>query len=278
MGSQIVHVELTLGHFGRELIRIFLFHHFGRAFDQADNVTHAKNTASNPAWVESLNRVKLFAHACKFDWLASNSTHRQGSTAACVTVHAGQHDTRQINALAEAFSDINGVLTREGVDHQQNFLRCRNLCHRLHFVHQLLINVQTACGIEDEDVKTLQFCRLHRPLGDIDRHLPLNDWQSRNLCLRTKRGQLLLRSGTIDVKRGHEDFFALLSLQHLGDFSSRRGFTRTLQTNHHDNRRWRNCQIQIALFSAKHLDKRVVDDLHDLLPRRNRFQHLRANG
>ena len=243
LGAQVVHVELPLGHFGREFIRVLFFDHLGRTFDQADDVTHAQNAPCNTAWVKCLNGVKLLADTCKFDWFACNGAHRQSGTTTGVTVHAREHDTSEINPFAKAFGDVDCVLPRERVHDQQDFLWYRNLRHRLHFVHQLLIDVQPASGIEDEDVKALQLCRLHRALGDVDGHLPLNDGQGRNISLGTKRTQLLLRGRTIDVERCHQDFLALLRLQHLRDFCSRRGFTRTLQTNHHDNRRWRNGEV-----------------------------------
>ena len=124
----------------------------------------------------------------------------------------GQHDTGYINAFTEAFSDIYGVLPRERVDHEQDFLRNGDLCHRLHFVHQLLVNMQAASGVEDQDIKALQLCSLHGTLCNVDRLLPLHNRKRRNLCLRAKRRQLLLCGRTIDVQRSHQDFLALLGL------------------------------------------------------------------
>ena len=131
--------------------------------------------------------------------------------------------------------------------------------------------MQASCSIQHQDVKALQLCRLHGAFGDVDRLLPSNDRQSGDINLRAQRRQLLLRRRTIDVERCHQHLFALFILQQLGNFGGCGGFTRTLQTDHHDDRRRRNRKIQFAGIRPQHFDKRVVDDFYDLLTGRHGF-------
>ena len=138
--------------------------------------------------------------------------------------------------------------------------------------------MQAASGVEDQDIKALQLCSLHRTLCNVDGLLPLHNRKRRNFCLGTKRRQLLLCGRTIDVQRSHQDFLALLGLQHLRNLGRRCCFTRALQTHHHDDRRRRYSEIKIALFRAEHFDKGIINDFDDLLAGRYRLQNLRANG
>ena len=70
----------------------------------------------------------------------------------------------------------------------------------------------------------------------------------------------------------------MLFFQQLGDFGGAGGFTRTLQTDHHDHDRRRCHQIEFRRAAAKHFDQRIIDDLDNLLARRDRTQHRLANG
>ncbi len=243
------HIELALGHLRGEFVGFVLVDDFRSPLNQTDDIAHAQNATCDAFGVKGLNGIQLFTDTGEFDRLAGNRAHRQRRTATRITVHTGQHDTGQINPFAEILGDIDRVLTGQRIYNEQNFLRRRNLRHRLHFVHQLLVNVQTSSRIEHQHIKALQLCGLHRTLGDIDRLLPLHDRQGRDFGLRSKRCKLFLRGRAVDVEGRHQDLFALLRLQHLCDFGRRGGFTRALQTDHHDDRRRRDGQIQIALFS-----------------------------
>ena len=276
--AQVVHVELALGHFRSELVGFVLVDDFRRPLDQTNDVAHAEDAARNALRVERFDSVQLFANTREFDRFAGNRAHRKRRTAARIAVHTGQHDTGQINPLAEILGDIDGILARQRVHDEQYFLRRRNLRHRLHFVHQLLVDVEASSRIEQQHIKALQLCGLHRALGDVDGLLPLHDRQGRDFGLRSERCKLLLRGRAVNVERRHQDLFALLRLQHLRDFRGRGGFTRALQTDHHDDRRRRNRQIQVALLRTQHLDERIVDDLDDLLAGSDRFQDRLANG
>jgi hypothetical protein len=52
---------------------------------------------------------------------------------------------------------------------------------------------------------------------------------------------------------------------------------RALQPDHHDDRRRRHRQVKLGRLRTEHLDQGVVDDLDDLLARRDRLQNRLAN-
>ena len=122
--AQIVHVELTLGHFAlRHLLGVFLLDRFGSALDQADHVAHAEDAAGDALGMEGLERIELFAGAGELDRLAGDGAHRQRRTAARIAVHAGQHDAGQRHLFGEALRDVDRVLAGQRVDDEQDFVR-----------------------------------------------------------------------------------------------------------------------------------------------------------
>ena len=98
--------------------------------------------------MEFFQRIDFFADTNKFDRLAGDRAHREGSTAAGIAVHAGEHNAGEIDLVREILCDIDRVLTGQCIDHEQDFLRFRDIGNRLHLVHQLLIDMQTTGGIE----------------------------------------------------------------------------------------------------------------------------------
>src|SRR3546814_13998719 len=69
---------------------------------------------------------------------------------------------------------------------------------------------------------TLKLRGLHRAAGDFDWLLTLHDGKRRYIRLRPERRKLLLRRRAINVERRHQNLFAFLFLQALGDRKSTR--------------------------------------------------------
>ena len=228
--------------------------------------------------MKRLDRIDLFAGAGKLDRLAGYRPHRQRRTAAGIAVHSGQDHTGQINLAGKALRNVDRILTGQRIDHQQHFLGNRDRGDGLHLVHQLAIDVEAACRIEQQHVDRLQLGRLQRTGGDIDRGLASDDRQSGSANLLAQHRQLLLRGRAIDVERRHQHLLAVLFLEQFGELRRSGGLARTLQADHHDHDRRKRLQIKLGgLFAAQHLDQRIVDDLDDLLARCDRLQDRLAN-
>ncbi|KHS43294.1 hypothetical protein NJ75_03926 [Novosphingobium subterraneum] len=278
LGAQVVHVELTLGHALGELLGVFRLYRRRRLLDDGHDVAHAEDTASDALRMERLDRVQLFAGCGKLDRLAGNGPHRQRRTATRITVHAGEDHAGKIDFARERLCNVDRILARQRVDDEQRFLRGRDSGNRLHLVHQRLIDVESACGVEQKDVDRLQLGRVHGAGGDVDRLLPGDDRQRGNARLFAQNAKLFLRRRTIDVQRGHQDLLALLFLQQLADLGRAGGLARPLQADHHDHNGRRGVQVKLGRAATKHLDQRIVDDLDDLLAGRDRLQDRLANG
>ena len=58
----------------------------------------------------------------------------------------------RVSLLWNSSAELHRVLAGHGVGDEENLLRIQDLLQGLHLVHQLLVDVQTAGGIDDEDV------------------------------------------------------------------------------------------------------------------------------
>src|SRR3546814_14181300 len=105
--------------------------------------------------------------------------------------------------FGKALRDLYRVLPGQAVDDEQGFDRTRGARHRLHFIHQLLVDVAPARGVEHEDVIALELRRLPRALRDFDRLLPGDARDRPDVALLTPHGTLFLPGGALDVGRPH---------------------------------------------------------------------------
>jgi hypothetical protein len=89
--------------------------------------------------VERFEGVGAFADADKAHGLADDRLDRERRAAARVAVHLAHNDARQFQPLVERFRDINRLLPRGGVYHQQHFVGLQRGVHPLQLVHQRLV-------------------------------------------------------------------------------------------------------------------------------------------
>ncbi len=141
---------------------------------------------------------------------------------------------------------------------------------------KLLVDMQPAGGIQYDHVEPAQPGGLHGARGDIDRLLAGDNGQGRNTGLFAQGLQLLLRRRTRHIERRHQNFFLFFFLKALADLGRCCGFTRSLQTDHHDRHRRRRRQVQSDGIATQHFHQMIVDQLDDHLARRNRTQDVRA--
>ena len=143
--------------------------------------------------------------------------------------------------------------------------------------------MQTAGGVKQHHIKALELCGLQRASCDIDRLLPLDNRQGRHIGLPAKHSQLFLRGGAMDIKRGHHHFLAAPFgqsplAQSPGNLGRGCGLARTLQADHHNDRRRWAIDMERHRLRPEHGNQAVIDDFDDLLTRRHRFKHLLPDG
>ncbi len=142
---------------------------------------------------------------------------------------------RKVDLAGKALGDVDRVLAGQAVDDEQGLGRVRRRGDGLHLAHQLVVDVETARGVEQDDVIALQLGRLERALGDLDRLLAGDDRQRVDVRLPAEHRQLLLRSRAGDVERGHQHPLALALREALGELGGGRRLTRALKADHHDD-------------------------------------------
>ena len=85
--------------------------------------------------------------------------------AARVAIDPGQDDAGDAGALAKGLGEIDRVLAGHRVGDQQGLVRLGRLAHRGDFEHQLLVDVEPAGGVEDDDVVALGCARSRARAG-----------------------------------------------------------------------------------------------------------------
>ena len=228
--------------------------------------------------MEILQRIELLAGAGQLDRRAGDRAHGKGGTAAGIPVHPRHHNAGHAQRLVERLGGVHRVLAGHRIDHQQRFRRVGGVADFLHLRHQRFVDRQAPGGIEDHDVEHFAARRVHRAPGDLNRRLEGNDLQAGHACPFGELLQLQLRGRALGIQAGQQHLLALPVLQPQRQLAGGGGLAGALQTGHQDGHRRHGIQVDLdRTGAAKRLDQRVVDDLDDLLARRDRAQNLGAD-
>ena len=152
---------------------------------------------------------------------------------------------------------------------------------RLHLVHQLIVDVQAAGGVDDEHVTAgidgfaARFLR-----QSLDgRGIGFADFALVNVGL-DRLGdnfQLLTRGGTVNVNRNQQRAMAAI-LQPVRQLARGSGLTGTLQAGHQHHRRWLRGKLDLGGVVAQHLDQFIAQNLDDLFGGGKRGRNLLSDG
>ena len=154
-------------------------------------------------------------------------------------------------------------------DHQQYLGRLRDLFYAPELVHQRLVYVQPARGVQEHQVVAVLLGVSHRFLGDGHR-IDLPHLEHRNVQLRTHHFQLLDGSGTVHITGHQQGSAALFAPKEVGQLGSVGGLTSALETHHHDYRRRGVGVVELGSLAAHESGHLLVDDLDDHLRRSQR--------
>ena len=120
-------------------------------------------------------------------------------------------------------------------------------------------------------------CELYAFLGNLNRGFLITHLEYGHVDLRTNDLQLLDSCGTVHVTRDQKGTLALLFV-HQRKLTCVGGFTRTLQTHHHNDCGRLGGNGQLGLRAAHQSGQLLVDDLDDLLSGIECFHDLGTNG
>ena len=133
------------------------------------HVAHAEDPLGHAVRVEALEVRQLLAGGGEHDRLAGDRLDRQRGAAARVAVELGEHDAVELGGLGELLGDVDGVLAGHRVDDQQHDVRLDRLLDVGQLLHQLLVDVQAARGVDDQHVLAVALGLVERPARDVDR-------------------------------------------------------------------------------------------------------------
>ena len=159
--------------------------------------------------MERLDLVELFAGADEFDGLAGHGLDGKRRAASCVAVELGEHDAGDVQILVEGLGCADGILTGHCVDHEQNFIGIDCGLDGLELVHERFVDVQTACGVEEDHVVAVPYGVGDGGFCNVDR-VRLAHFKNGNAELSADDLQLLDGGGTINVAGCEQRIFVLL--------------------------------------------------------------------
>ena len=209
LGEQIVHVELVLHQaLGGGLGLLVVLERL-RLLDQGKHIAHAKDAVRHPRRVERLQILELLARALEVDRHAGDGQHRECRTAAGVAVGLGQDDAADADLFIKGLGHVDGFLTGHGIHNQQGLIHLNSLLDAHQLVHQLVVDLQTACGINDNDIIAVVFGVLNCLLGNLFRLFGAHLIDG-NACLLAYNAQLVNCCGAVDITGYQQWFLALL--------------------------------------------------------------------
>ena len=175
--------------------------------------------------------------------------------------------------------DGDGVLAGQRVRDQQGLRRQGDVAHRCTLGHQLVVDVEAPCGIEQDHVVTLLRARFHGAARDGDRPLAGDHRQHVDLGLYAEGCELFHGRRPAGIERGHQHALLVGHAQEAPELRGRRGLAGALQAHHEDGgRRARGGDADLGGLAAQHLDQVIVHDLDHLVAGRHALQHVGADG
>jgi len=226
--------------------------------------------------VEHLEVVEFFAETDEFDRAAGHLADRKRRTAAGVAVELGENEAGEIERAVKMFGDRNRLLAERGVGYQQDFVRPDRLADAHQLLHHGFVDLEAARGVDDDHVGT----RRARLRDRVDRDRRNVDTGAlgvdRNPDLATDDFELVDRGGTIHVA-GHELDLLAVAFEQQRELARRSGFAAAVQTDQHDDGRFR-LEREFGNAAAEQFDELVVDDLDHLLTGGHAFDHLLADA
>ena len=246
-------------------------------FDKGQHVAHAQDTGGHAVGVEGLNHIQLFAGAHELDGLAGGGSDGEGGAAPGVTVQFGEDDAVDPQGLVKGGGGVYRVLAGHGVHHQQNLVGMDSGLHPLQLVHQCLIHVETAGGIQKHHVAAVIFGVADGVFSNLHR-VSLALFKHGQLQLTAHDLQLLDGCGTVHVAGGQQGPLRVLPAHQASQFSGGGGLTGALEAHHHDHRGTVVGHGQLGGAAAHQIRQFLVDDLDDLLGGGQAVQHVGADG
>ena len=242
------------------------------ALDEAHHVAHAEDALGDAVGMEFLERIRLLTCADELDGLSCDLLDGKRAAAASIAVHLRHDDAVEVDALGERSCHVHDVLACHRVDDHKDLVGLDGALDCLGFLHHLVIDVQAARRVDDDDVAQVVDGVLHALLRDSDRVLPVAAVDA-DPHLVTKRLELIGGGRAVHVARD-EQGRVLLLLQTVREFGRGGRLARALQADEHDDVGNAAREDELRVGAAQKLGELVKHNLHDVLRRCERLEHL----
>ena len=165
--EEVVEGELLLSDLALELLGLALVELALGLLDERHHVAHAEDALGHAVGVEALERVELLAGGRVEDRLARDRFDRERGATPGVTVELREDDAVEVSRVRELLRHVHRVLSSHRVDHEQHVVRLDGLADADQLGHELLVDVQAAGGVDDQDVLAVGLGLVERPRGDV---------------------------------------------------------------------------------------------------------------
>ena len=242
------------------------------ALDEAHHVTHAEDALGNAVGMEFLERIRLFTCADELNGLSCDLLDGKRAAATGVAVHLRHDDAVEVDALGKRGRHVHDVLAGHRVDNHKDLVGLDGALDGLGFLHHLVIDVQAARRVDDDDIAQVVDGILHAFLRDGDRVLPVAAIDAHPHLI-AECLELIGGSRAVHVARDEQGrvLFLLQTIRELGCGSR---LARALQADEHDDVGNAAREDELRVGATQKLGELVEHDLHDVLRRSKRLEHL----
>ncbi len=204
-------------------------------FNKGQDIPHPQNARCHSVRMKRLQLAQFFTHTDKFYGLAGNCLDRKCGAAAGISVCFGEDHPADIQGIVESFGNVQGILTGHGISHEQDVRRSHSIADAAEFVHEVFVNMQPSCRIQQKCVTAGFLSRGNRIPADFDRVCLVFGREHRHIQLSSQLFQLLDSRGAVNI-RGNQIRLSAFFPQKNSEFACCGGLARTLQTHqHHGN-------------------------------------------
>ena len=127
------------------------------SFYQRDDIAHAQNAVGHTSRVEVVYGFEFFACSYKFNRFVDYGADRECRTATGVAVQFGENYSVEIETIVKFFGCVDRILSGHGVNDEQGLGRVDFFLDSLDFVHHLLVDSQTSCRVDDNQIEMVFF-------------------------------------------------------------------------------------------------------------------------
>ena len=235
--SEVLEIKtLALLNLASELVGLLLVELALCFLDKGEHITHSEDTRGHALGMEGLERIDLLAHAEKLDRPPRYLTNGKRCTATGVAIGLREHNAGQRQCISERAGRVRRVLAGHGVDDKQCFRRSNRGVHAPDLVHELFVDGEPACRVDDEYVLDPLLRAVNGSLGDLHRILRRIRRKAVDAHLLRQTLELIDCGGPSHVRGHHQNLLFLTLLEVFRELGDRGRLARALQARKQDHR------------------------------------------